>query len=389
VTEIEYPGNGYTVYKFTNDSTHADINNYDTLVVDPTYQQYVVNKNLYNNYVGIKMNDCSFQRGYPYCISVYSGSGTLLKKKEVTSFTSLSDYPTNYAVSILLTGGVAQSHKLYYVPFLPKTEVETSYYNGTAVATTRNYIYNSWNLPSEINESNSLSGQVAKKTKYVADLNAYSPYSNMYNLNILSYPVEQTSTLNGNAVESHLTTYRQEDGLIYVPGQQYKLETTTALTDFTQYNGSVKDSRYSSTAEITWQDYDSSGNLLKALKKDGASIYYVWGYNKLYPVATIESTSNSYDLTSLQSAIASHTFTSNVQTEVTYLKTQFNSYINNPVCMVALYTYTPLVGKTSETTPNGVTTYYYYDTYGRVSEICDDDGRLLKKYVYNYATPNP
>ena len=53
--------------------------------------------------------------------------------------------------------------------------------------------------------------------------------------------------------------------------------------------------------------------------------------------------------------------------------------------MVTLYTYKPLVGMTSQTTPNGTTTYYTYDSFGRLYQVKDDDGHLKNKYNYHYV----
>jgi YD repeat-containing protein len=48
------------------------------------------------------------------------------------------------------------------------------------------------------------------------------------------------------------------------------------------------------------------------------------------------------------------------------------------------YTYSPGIGMTSTTDANNVTTYYEYDSFGRLQCIKDDAGNVLKKYDYTY-----
>ena len=51
---------------------------------------------------------------------------------------------------------------------------------------------------------------------------------------------------------------------------------------------------------------------------------------------------------------------------------------------VTTYTYKPLVGMLSETTPNGNTFYYEYDAFGRLNNVKDINNKTLKSYEYNY-----
>ncbi len=52
--------------------------------------------------------------------------------------------------------------------------------------------------------------------------------------------------------------------------------------------------------------------------------------------------------------------------------------------VITTYTYNPLIGMTSETDPNGKTTYYEYDDFGRLKCIKDHKGNVLKQMDYHY-----
>jgi YD repeat-containing protein len=67
-------------------------------------------------------------------------------------------------------------------------------------------------------------------------------------------------------------------------------------------------------------------------------------------------------------------------------KTLYNSLKSLvPDALITTFTYKRLVGITQQTDPSGVTTYYEYDSFGRLSTVKNDDSKILNKYDYHYA----
>lgn len=52
------------------------------------------------------------------------------------------------------------------------------------------------------------------------------------------------------------------------------------------------------------------------------------------------------------------------------------------------YTYSPLIGVTSECDIANRITYYFYDGIGRLKWIKDQDGNIIKTFQYHYVTLN-
>lgn len=136
--------------------------------------------------------------------------------------------------------------------------------------------------------------------------------------------------------------------------------------------------------------YNDGNNITEILKDDGISSVFLWGYGSTYPVVKIDNISITDIPINIVSNIEKHEFKnssiiSDIQIDINYLKSQLQLIINYPKYMVYLYTFDPLIGLTSQTDPNGITTYYKYDEFGRLEFVKDKDGSIVKHYEYNYS----
>ncbi|MFV0267103.1 MAG: hypothetical protein ACK5HT_08205, partial [Draconibacterium sp.] len=207
---------------------------------------------------------------------------------------------------------------------------------------------------------NSLSQTLENTFRYPSDINT-GIYAEMTGINLLNYPIEETTRVNGNVVNSMLTTYKMDEGN-YVADRTYILEPELPLSSssFSEFNGTAIDPSYGDDPEVTYLDYNARGRLIKALSKDGIYIYYLWAYNNQYPIAKIESSKSDLSISPIQANINNLTLSgtnekSSIDTDLEKIKDKLTDDVLSSN-YVSLYTYQTLVGMTSETEHAGRTT---------------------------------
>ncbi len=144
--------------------------------------------------------------------------------------------------------------------------------------------------------------------------------------------------------------------------------------------------------KVNYEYYDTDGNLLQSRQEDGAPMSYIWGYNNKHIIAKVQNITyadlaNLTTITTLQSQSNNDTSSClgngncNEQTLRNSLTTLRNVLPDN--AYMTSYTYNPLIGVTSITDPRGSSLYYVYDTNNRLSEVYDQNYKLLSKNEYN------
>lgn len=140
------------------------------------------------------------------------------------------------------------------------------------------------------------------------------------------------------------------------------------------------------SSNINYLKYDSFGNPLEIQQEGDVVRSYLWANRGKYLIGDIKNASYSDVVATLGSTainnlslptVSDGTINSVIgllRNDRNFKKSQINSY-----------TYQPLVGMTSQTDPRGVTEFYEYDSFGRLSAVKDFEGNIIKTYCYNYA----
>ncbi|AYM99942.1 hypothetical protein [Chryseobacterium sp. 3008163] len=149
------------------------------------------------------------------------------------------------------------------------------------------------------------------------------------------------------------------------------------------------DLQNNSSTEVTYDLYDSKGNLLQYTTKDGIPVSIIWGYNAIQPIAKVTGATYA-QVSNLATAIiaASDLDASNPSNEPAFINIldSFRKDSNLSGYQITTYTYDPLIGVTSITPSSGIREVYLYDSANRLKEIRQDNstGKLLKEFKYNY-----
>ncbi|QIY92073.1 hypothetical protein [Chryseobacterium gallinarum] len=139
---------------------------------------------------------------------------------------------------------------------------------------------------------------------------------------------------------------------------------------------------------VTFDNYDSKGNLLQYTTKDGISTVIIWGYNQTQPIAKIEGAKLSDIQQSLIDSIVNASNTdalAGVNNDETSFLSALNTFRNSlSGYQITTYTYDPLIGVRSITPPSGIKESYIYDSANRLEKVIDVNGKVLKEMKYNY-----
>jgi len=145
------------------------------------------------------------------------------------------------------------------------------------------------------------------------------------------------------------------------------------------------------TTEVTYNKYDSKGNLQQYTTKEGIPTAIIWGYNQTQPIAKIVGATYS-QVSNFATAIISASDTDasaipgNDETAILTALDTFRKDASLSNYQITTYTYDPLIGVRSITPPSGIREVYLYDTANRLMEIREGSqtGKLLKEFKYNY-----
>lgn len=180
--------------------------------------------------------------------------------------------------------------------------------------------------------------------------------------------LEQTVTKGNEVVTIGRTNYKVFDSGLVLPE-----------------NVEVRQGSFPLEKRVEFQRYDSKGNITQQAKADDILLSYVWGYSQTLPIAEIQNASYAEVETALGGAVAVDALATSATLSQAQLD-QLNSLRTQlPESMVTTYTYDPLVGVTSVTDPNGRTTSYEYDGFGRLQAVKDGEGNVLQSHEYHYA----
>lgn len=258
-------------------------------------------------------------------------------------------------------------------------EHNISYFsNQPSVAQTKATTYNSRHYPIKNMVQNSDGSLHETSYKY-----AHEKFNTkLVNAHMIGIPLEMTvvKKKNGSDLTGKILTKidkRYDDAI-----HNY----ATSVQSFDIQNQGLK-------TEITYDSYDSRGNIQQYTPANGIPVALIWGYNQTQPIAKVEGAVLGLIPLHLISQIVTKSDEDNLwgtplsEQELVDALDVFRKAVyalNRINVQVSTYTYDPLVGVRTITPPSGIRESYIYDTANRLQKIVDINGKIVKEFKYNY-----
>lgn len=242
----------------------------------------------------------------------------------------------------------------------------------------QNFFNYTYNVPTSTWKTESDGNIYVTNYKYAADINNQA----MLSANMVGIPLSQEVMKNNKLLSKNETVYPTS-----LPSSQTgNLLQPVAELYFDPQNNTA-------STEITYDKYDTEGNIIQFTTKNDVPVVIIWGYNKTQPIAKIEGA--TYDqvspyisgiITAAENDFIPPPNMTSDQTESAMIDA-LNSFRKNPALagfQVTTYSYDPLIGVRSVTPPSGIREAYKYDALGRLERIENVDEKLLKEFKYNF-----
>ncbi|UIR57825.1 RHS repeat protein [Sphingobacterium sp. SRCM116780] len=215
--------------------------------------------------------------------------------------------------------------------------------------------------------------------QFLTYTNGLVGYNHLEAANMTGIPVIKEAKKNGKTISKSVTKY--ENTALLLP--------TSALA------ASISDGSMKQVMKI--DSYDDKGNLVQLTSVAGLPTSFLYGYNKTQIIAKIEGAryddikNNPLLITAIT---ASNDDNVNPASESVLITALDNLRKDSSMAeyQITAYTYNPLIGLTTTTTPNGQREVYEYDGAGRLKTVKkmekDVSGNViykkLREYQYNY-----
>lgn len=314
-------------------------------------------------------------RGRPYEISLYSKDGRCVRS------TQISYEPLNGAerwVMSLNSGWISITdhyNSLNSPVFFPKYSLYRNYVHSVVETCITEYHYDASGMRSLVSttyKAYNSAGQLRRDstetiyhngrrdtdvTRYHYAWEKDQWYSDHHIKNSLSNIIR----LHNGKIVSHIAnTYSLYGGIFPVLDRVDEL-----------YDG--RDTRRLYECGLT----DKTGLPVHVIDASGMHTVFLWGHDRLYPVAEIKNADAHSVRTLLGYDPKDAPDDAAIQDKIGMLRQQL------PHAMVTGYTYRPYLGITSITDPTGKTTYYDYDWQKRLTLVRNLHGDPVLQYFYN------
>lgn len=365
-----------TVYSRSSQIGYPGIN-----VLPATYQQ---------NYFLRYLDNKDSERG-KLVRELFYKDGNNLVQENLNIYSSLKTHnllANNYTTFIEMPVAWRQLYKFYGLPYVLKKSISRKYFNNTTIEEKATTYYDS-NLhlnPTRVVKE--YSDNIINETAYT-----YSNNSLMVNKNMVGIP----SGTETKQIKNGVTKTISKVETLY-PTSLPNSQTGNLILPLSVRSYDISNLNNTPTTEVTYDKYDSKGNVQQYTTKDGASTGIIWGYGKALPIAKIEGKDAGLFLMMFDMDITILSNASNSDVDASteeqfrakldaFQKRQF--YID---VSITTYTHDPLIGVTSITPPSGIREVYLYDTANRLKEIKQEmknangslEYKILKEFNYNY-----